>query len=298
MIICPVKIQNHDNLSKLVCIECLEVVTSAYQLREVSSNNDRKYRDGFLNQPRESNDNDDLEYEEDEEDALFELKMECTTNEQIINYEPAPNTVMPTTELLTMNKDCSVIKLLLEKPTTSNASLNASKTDKPKQKERKKKKPFMCVWCKRQFISIQGLQTHLRNFHINFDKMFDLKRFAIKKDYSCDLCGNSFFYKSGIQNHVLVDHLIQKNRFKRPVKCDEPECFVFFKSYNEMERHKLRIHRNSSSQSIQCSNCSLGFRSVVKLFAHKITHHQELLKIEVLANPEYKITKPFGRFNI
>lgn len=44
MIICPVKIESSDALPKQICGECLEVVLSAYKLRDVSNNTDRYLR--------------------------------------------------------------------------------------------------------------------------------------------------------------------------------------------------------------------------------------------------------------
>lgn len=49
MIICPVKIESKDSLPKLICEECLEIVLSAYKLRDNSLKSDRYLRDrGFI----------------------------------------------------------------------------------------------------------------------------------------------------------------------------------------------------------------------------------------------------------
>ena len=45
MIICPIKIENKDSLPKFVCGECLEVVLSAYKIREESLQSDRFFRE-------------------------------------------------------------------------------------------------------------------------------------------------------------------------------------------------------------------------------------------------------------
>lgn len=44
MIICPIKIESSDSLPKQICEQCLEVVLSAYKLRDVSNNTDRYFR--------------------------------------------------------------------------------------------------------------------------------------------------------------------------------------------------------------------------------------------------------------
>lgn len=44
MIICPIKIESTDSFPKLICDDCLEVILSAYKLRDLSSENDRIMR--------------------------------------------------------------------------------------------------------------------------------------------------------------------------------------------------------------------------------------------------------------
>lgn len=46
MIICPVKISKNDNLPKVICDECLEIVLSAYKLKAVSSKSEQYLRSG------------------------------------------------------------------------------------------------------------------------------------------------------------------------------------------------------------------------------------------------------------
>ena len=45
MIICPIKIEANDGLPKFICNECVEVVISAYKLREESIDSDRFFRE-------------------------------------------------------------------------------------------------------------------------------------------------------------------------------------------------------------------------------------------------------------
>lgn len=45
MIICPIKIERKDSLPKFVCGECLEIVLSAYKLRDESIESDRYFRE-------------------------------------------------------------------------------------------------------------------------------------------------------------------------------------------------------------------------------------------------------------
>ena len=45
MIICPIKIQRKDNMPNFICFFCLEIVLSAYKLRDESIESDRYFRD-------------------------------------------------------------------------------------------------------------------------------------------------------------------------------------------------------------------------------------------------------------
>lgn len=148
MIICPVKIQKNDNLSKLVCVECLEVVTSAYQLRELSNNNDRKFRSLSRDDASEENDNaseqNDDAFEEYEDDRpLFELKMEHIETTKAIAQKTAMTKIentLTTTKIPTKN-------LAINKPRTSHAHFKVGK--RRLKRYQKLKKTMACLWCKK-----------------------------------------------------------------------------------------------------------------------------------------------------
>lgn len=45
MIICPIKIEMSDNLPKFICVECVEIISGAFKLREESIDSDRYFRE-------------------------------------------------------------------------------------------------------------------------------------------------------------------------------------------------------------------------------------------------------------
>lgn len=147
MIICPVKIQRNDNLSKLICIECLEVVTSAYQLREISNKNDRKFRIQLSNENIDY-DEDTLEY--DEKNPMFELKREYIEKIQMTPYEPAPNIAMPPEELLAATMtESSDSDSMMSRPVSRSSRASRKPSTSQTTKKGKFKKPFFCLWCKK-----------------------------------------------------------------------------------------------------------------------------------------------------
>lgn len=74
MVICPIKIEPKDSLPRFICGDCMQVVLSAYKLREESIESDRFFRE-YINAKEFA---EDSEEEEDEEEQPVSIKDEPT----------------------------------------------------------------------------------------------------------------------------------------------------------------------------------------------------------------------------
>jgi hypothetical protein len=97
MIICPVKIKPKDELPKLVCGDCLEVVLSAYKLREDSLESDRYFRenvDSLMDEEQE------ISIKQEDETEF----VEAFSMPSVSSFQP-PRKKMKTTVKKTANED-------------------------------------------------------------------------------------------------------------------------------------------------------------------------------------------------
>jgi hypothetical protein len=84
MVICPIKIEPNDGLPTFICNECVEVVISAYKLREESIDSDRYFREKVEIEADPS-----LSYWENEDEPEIKIKSE---NQDDVEYfaDPLP----------------------------------------------------------------------------------------------------------------------------------------------------------------------------------------------------------------
>jgi hypothetical protein len=77
--VCPIpRITKNDQLPKMVCEDCLETVTIAFQLQKVSVESDKYYRDVQFDMKEEKYENDLFCNESnDDEDLAVEREFSC-----------------------------------------------------------------------------------------------------------------------------------------------------------------------------------------------------------------------------
>lgn len=85
MIICPVKVELNDSLPKQICDECLEIVLSAYKLRDVSINTDRYFRNCGV----EVQEIQELEIEDHDQQEILKLEDEESLEEDEVHEDEA-----------------------------------------------------------------------------------------------------------------------------------------------------------------------------------------------------------------
>lgn len=307
MIICPIKIENNDDLSKQVCRECLEVVVSAYQLREISNNSDRHIRkqinSSVLNSPFKV-----------KEEILFE-------DEEIIPYRPDP-----------------IFTKALPKCTESNevsTKINKSQISGGNQNIKYRVNLFRKQKCKSLAWVYFGLLTNLDGTAIA----------SVKDYYFCSLCVEnkgslSPKYVKNISTTIMMKHLFNEHRIvndgtskvsidrstvtlnkaildsevlpvlkdeldEEPLlKCEESDgmddtesndyscdiCQKKLKTKQSLEFHNQMSHSNYPSSSTTCTTCELLVdcsRKSGKSFAWQYFGYLVNVKLEILDHENF-----------
>lgn len=93
MIICPIKIEDDDSMSRVVCDQCLQTVLSAYHLRTTSLNSERWLRESqeVHDENYEEEIHEQEDYDEKQDDTEEEECIEEYSNENYVVYEPQDN---------------------------------------------------------------------------------------------------------------------------------------------------------------------------------------------------------------
>ncbi|CAO1432975.1 unnamed protein product [Diamesa tonsa] len=188
MIICPIKIEETDNLSKQVCRECLEIVVNAYQLREISNKSDRQIRKQVkslvVNSPFKV-----------KEESFFE-------DEEIIHYRPDPIFTKPLPKCVEPIP-VTPKPILFRKPVTYqkiNYRVNLFRKEK----------------CKSLAWVYFGLLTDLDGNSID----------TVKNYFFCSLCVEnkgtlSPKYVKNISTTIMMKHLLNEHKIKNDGTTDE-----------------------------------------------------------------------------
>ncbi|XP_077292007.1 uncharacterized protein LOC143915311 [Arctopsyche grandis] len=117
--------------------------------------------------------------------------------------------------------------------------------------QKNKPGPFACTSCDRMYQTKVGLDGHMRSHNGDI--------------YVCDLCGNSFNHRTGLETHHKRVHLREQRYSCRT--CDQN----FFTSV-DLENHK-RCH--SGEKPFPCEFCQMSFRTKGRRNEHHRTHTGE-----------------------
>jgi uncharacterized Zn-finger protein len=143
------------------------------------------------------------------------------------------------------------------------------------------KKPYVCIFCKKSYISASKLMYHIR-VHSG-DKPFGCsvcaKTFASvrnlkkhrkthgekEKPHSCSLCPKSYGLPSELRTHTLRAH-----------SEEEPEkphrCHVCDKSYFTIRDLQIHTRVHTGEKPYVCELCAKSFHNLKNLRLHKIVH--------------------------
>ena len=138
-------------------------------------------------------------------------------------------------------------------------------------------KPFMCCICSKGFVSKSALHVHEASHvdgkphecetchkHYKTPMLLRAHRRRHTSDgtrFMCDICGNTFMYKSNLEAHYVV------HGDSRIYTCKT--CNKSFKTYATLYSHQL-VHR--AEVPFRCNNCGKSFKTKERVRAHEKRH--------------------------
>lgn len=225
MIICPVRIEMSDSLPKRICEDCLEIVLSAYQLRDLSMKNERFFK--------ESLDARDFQSVIVKEEQVMESSRICFKEssdtgaldagdyQSVVKEEQImeSNTFV---EPLNLNEDLNVPPEIKYTVNCYRSSRQGSKSSLAwkymgalcsSTGELIDADSYYCSLCVAKGVlrkcwrssSHAVLLNHLLLAHNIGIRKNSAK--VVRGTYSCDLCASTFRKKTTIEPHMISEHL-------------------------------------------------------------------------------------------
>lgn len=138
-------------------------------------------------------------------------------------------------------------------------------------------KPFLCCICSKGFVSKSALHVHeashvdgkpyeCETCHKHYKTPMLLRAHRRRhtsdgKRFMCDICGNTFMYKSNLEAHYVV------HGDSRIYTCKT--CGKSFKTYATLYSHQL-VHR--ADVPFRCNICGKSFKTKERVRAHEKRH--------------------------
>jgi len=113
---------------------------------------------------------------------------------------------------------------------------------------------FKCNLCNETFHALLDFKKHISTVHKD--------KYGKELDFICDVCGDGFLRRSGLNHHVLI-HL-------PPVKC--PECDKVFTTSLSLKKHQKFSCKNEVALKF-CELCGKGFKTDYTLKVHNNRVH-------------------------
>ncbi|KAI8431443.1 hypothetical protein MSG28_015962 [Choristoneura fumiferana] len=124
-----------------------------------------------------------------------------------------------------------------------------------------------CPSCGHTFPDANGLQQHIKRFHLSKTS---------NKTYSCNTCGKTYNNQAAVRTH-MIKHINKK------FTCDQ--CPSTFSSPYTLAQHKKK---HTSQEEHRCDTCNVSYGSRKSLLAHlrnSLSHQQTIFPCPVCARP-------------
>ena len=166
----------------------------------------------------------------------------------------------------------------------------------PNLSQMKKKIPYQCKTCEKEFRDICGLRKHEAT-HLE----------VRDRPYSCLQCDKRFIHKEGRDRHVEIIHLkvkhycpecgkgftTQQNMVThsrthtdtKPFSCKI--CGKQFRDRSNWNQHRRVAH--SHARPYPCSQCNKSFRYLHHLKKHRVVHLSPAERLKIKSTKEYLI---------
>jgi Zinc-finger associated domain (zf-AD) len=245
MIVCPVKVEQDDSLPKQVCDECLEIVLSAYKLRDLSILSDLSLRGSTRVQcykTRKGHNKIAIV------DPLIKQEPLDDNDTAIVHKEPES----PRHPLSESDDDfyfeSSSVELITE-PEPSTRGLKRSRAKQPQE--------LICHVCSEKFQYEKFLRKHLTMHG--------------EKEISCKICPAQFFFLRALKRHMRIHDPKHRLRYQ----CDK--CDKYFSWKRTLITHMHKAHLETQlEKKYQCKVCKARFHENYHLKVHMVIHTGEV----------------------
>lgn len=247
MIICPVKITTADSLSEKVCEDCLEIVMSAYKLRDQSITSDRLLRDSVQGHPEAR-----LEEITFVDPLIRQERIEDERSSIVYQDQPP----LKDKYLKTEDSDTDESDDFFTSSVVNDQSVAEMSTHKTNNQH---SESFICHVCSKVYKRLVQLNSHMA--------IHDGTK------VKCKVCTAEFFSKTKLRRHMLIHNPMHKFRYQ----CDE--CAKYFSGKQSLTTHIIRNHKNDPNlkKMHQCIECNRRFWRRHQLNAHIVMHTGEVI---------------------
>lgn len=286
-IICPIQIEREDQLPKLICLNCLETISAAYDLREQSIQSEQKLMQKLGIIVKYEYDEEHLEqdcikteiYEETDQD--YEATEFADTS---MVYEDSYSSDYPNLpyEVIKMHecKLSSCKRTFASQDVADEHFLNdhhevAYTTETAQKKSRNYvKKP--CPICFKIFSQGSSLIRHIKSVHEQSSASYILEtpvESTLRKErrYRCDYCCATKDSKKDLHNHILWKHLPEDEGNEKKFQCSY--CFKFYKKTISLQKHLRFFHNVLPTDSLACDLCDFFTKRMNLLENHMVRTH-------------------------
>ena len=154
-------------------------------------------------------------------------------------------------------------------------NINDINEDMDSENSNKEKKYFKCPYkeCLKVYSSHYNLSVHIKTFHLKI------------KSFHCSLCGNNYYHKVSLKNHLIIEHKFTQDKLTEFLKNYNKECHDTKKEvldeakknleneglfYENIEKEKSSSFNNSRKISEDGSNEFKSNELILKEFQNNI----------------------------
>ncbi|CRK92179.1 CLUMA_CG005714, isoform A [Clunio marinus] len=258
-----IEVQN-DFLSRKICNICLEIIVTAYELRNKSIDNDKKMRNQFFaNKSVEFIIKDEPYHHEPdisikEEDGSFTEYFDTT-----YFLEKTRNDVSKYSGTTSSHRKSK------ENTPDESEDDNDGEEEESDESSYRTSNFFKCKICESEGGSRLFTKESMLKKHLQAHKTGSVKTYKINsKGYTCDVCESFFSSRQGLHYHKKRVHLGVKIETMASYQFQCDKCPAKFRRQISYTKHMSK----HDEQILICKDCGIQFESINHLHLHSFIH--------------------------
>lgn len=282
-------IEETDKLPKQICIECLQVISRACELREKSVESE-EYLNSLLKETFIVEAEEDLNLSSAKNDSFKVLDTVRSSSMIKVSSAKVPNVkdavscficnIVLSRKSLSRHmktihnqqdfrkKDHDGAKFIIQEAFEKEAKtkFNLEKKTQVQDVSESSKKPRRrrCKWCSKRFKKFSFLNKHVIEFHAeNYLEKQDTKPIG------CSFCVARFRTIKSMKTHLQIEHDINPNSVL--YYCNH--CPFSTNDKSDLEIHLKEKHLGISGKPFQCTSCEKQFMNQKNLRIHLFKKH-------------------------